>query len=102
MAKKRVVTAQKTMRFKTTFGTETSRDVQQHAEEREAKRWFQTRLDKYAVLAAKYDRQRYDEILSVMSGIRTFDMMKMTVDHVYTWQFAFDGQPLVLAVKRLA
>lgn len=101
MPKKRVVTATKPMRFRTTFGTEGSQDRQDHAEEREAKRWLQTRLNNYEALARKYQPHEVDDIVLVSTEIRHTDMMKMGSETIRMWHFRYDGQPLVLAVKRM-
>jgi hypothetical protein len=101
MPKKRVVTATKTMRFLTTFGTEHSQESQLHAEEREAKRWLQTRFDNYAALAQKYEPGEYDRIVDVTSTMKGTDLMLMKPETIRTWDFTYARIPVVAAIRRL-
>ena len=102
MPKRRVVTSTKPMRFVTTYGGEHTVDRQQHAEEREAKRWLTTRLDNAAKLAAKYEPGvAYDQITDIKANLKGRDLMALKPEHIIAWQYTYDGVPVSLAVKRL-
>lgn len=102
MAKKRVVTATKTMRFRTSHGSETDQEHQVHAEEREAKRWLQTRLAKYEALARKYEPGDVDSIVLAQSAIKHYDMMKMAPETTMGWNARYGDKVLFFAVRRIA
>jgi hypothetical protein len=101
MPKKRVVTSTKPMRFVTTYGTERSKARQEHAEEREAKRWLQTRLNNARILAEKYQLDAVAGITDVAASVKGRDLMAMKPDTVCVWTYEYDNMIVSLAVKRL-
>lgn len=101
MPKKRVVTTFKPMRFETVYGTTSTRERQQHAEEREAKRWFQTRLDNAHKMAVKYEPVAAERIADIAAQIKGKDMMIMKKDTTLTWSFGYDTINVVLTVEKI-
>lgn len=100
-AKQRVVTAQKQMRFETFYGTRNTTERQQHAEEREAKRWLNTRLDQARSHVVKYDQSDADRIADIQRTIKGRDMNAMKPEAGSSWDFTYSGIHVVCGVTRL-
>lgn len=101
-AKKRVVTAEKTMRFETSYGTRSTVEKQLHAEEREAKRWLMTRLDTALAHVRRHDVAEATRISDIQRTIKGRDMMAMKVGTTDGWDFTYSGIHVFCTVRRLA
>ena len=100
-AKQRVVTAQKPMKFLTTYGTKATVETEKHAEEREAKRWLNTRLEQAHSHVVKYDAVEADHIADLQRTIKGRDMMAMKPDTSSSWEFTYSGIHVTCGVTRL-
>ena len=101
MPKKRVVTATKTMRFETFYGTAHTKERQQHAEEREAKRWLNTRLDNARDHTVKYDPVVAEYVSDILRAIKGKDLMAMKPGGVTVWDYTYSGMHIYCGVERL-
>lgn len=101
-AKQRVVTASKTMRFETFYGTRNTTERQQHAEEREAKRWLKTRLDKAQAYTRTHDPFESNRIAEILSTIRGKDLMAMKSSATVEWDYTYSGMHVYCGVTRIA
>ena len=100
-AKQRVVTSTKPMRFSTYYGTTHTNERQQHAEEREAKRWLSTRLEQAHTPVVKYDAVEAEHIADLLRTIKGRDMMSMKPDTTSQWEFTYSGIHVLCGVTRL-
>lgn len=100
-AKQRVVTATKPMRFETFYGTRNTIEREQHHEEREAKRWLKTRLDRAAAHTSVYDAATATKIADILMTIRGRDMMAMKPDTEASWEYTYSGMHITCGVRRL-
>lgn len=89
------------MRFVTSYGTGSSVEKQQHAEEREAKRWLQTRLDNAYKIAVKYEPQAAEDISVIAAGVKGHDMMAMKPETRMAWTYRYDFVLALLTVERM-
>lgn len=102
MAKRRVVTATKLQRFSTFYGTTGSTERQSHAEEREAKRWLQTRLDKAYEHTLKYGTDESATIAGIRAEVRDRKLMMMKPDTTSQWEYTYSGIHVICGVTRIA
>lgn len=100
-AKKRVVTSTKPMRFMTSYGTKATVETEKHAEEREAKRWLNTRLDAAHAHVVKYDAGETAKIADIQRTIKGRDMNAMKPDTSCSWDFSYSGIHVTCGVTRL-
>lgn len=101
MPKKRVVTNFKPMRFETTYGTSHATERQQHAEEREAKRWLETRFTNARKLAEKYELGAVDKIGDCAVSVKVRDLMAMKTGTTMELQYSYDGIVVRATIERL-
>lgn len=101
-AKQREVTATKVMRFETFYGTRNTVEREKHHEEREAKRWLETRLDKAYDHVVKYDRAEANRIAGLLADIKGTKMMTWNLGATTEWEYTYSGIHVTCGVTRLA